>query len=235
MSILQIIVCDKNYSIEDKVSNILDALFYIKKNKNHSLAFRSGCKSGVCGSCAIRINGIEKLACKTPIKENDTIAPLKNSKVVKDLIINLDIQETFLKKSKAFLEEKSTQVITQIDEKDIDIESNCILCNSCYSSCPVYEYDKKFQGPFALNRAFRYINDKKENNKKSKIDAIQDNGIWQCTLCGNCNMVCPSYINIKENIIKLRNLSAQFGYNDPNIQNFGGNFSTDFGFNPNNF
>ena len=232
---MNIIVCDKNYSIEEKVSNIIDALFYIKKHKNHSLAFRSSCRSGVCGSCAVRVNGIERLACKTTINENDKIEPLKNSNLIKDLVSDLNIQEKFLKNSKAFLEQKSDITITKDDEKVIDIESNCILCNSCLSSCPVYEYDKEFKGPFALNKVFRYVNDKKEDNKKNKIDAVQEDGIWQCTLCGNCNMVCPSYINIKENIIKLRNLSAQFGYNDPNMQNFSNNNFTNFGFDPNSF
>ena len=232
---MKITVCDKKYSIEDKVNNILEALTYIKKVTNQSLAFRSGCRSGVCGSCAIRVNGVERLACKTAIKDDDIIEPLKNSEIIKDLVVNLDLQEKFLKNSKAYLEEKSDEVINSFDEKNIDVESNCILCNSCFSSCPVYEVDSEFKGPFALTRVFRYVNDKKESNKKNKIDAIQENGIWSCTLCGNCNMVCPVGIDIKGDIMKLRNLSAQFGYNDPNFSNFDSGFSTDFGFNPNGF
>jgi len=222
---MKITVCDKEYNLEDKVSNILDALVYIKKYKNHTLAFRSGCKSGVCGSCAIRVNGVEQLACKTKVNNNDTVEPLKNSKVIKDLIVNLDMQEKFLIQSKAFLEQNSYTTITQDDEKLIDKESNCILCNSCFSSCPVYEYDKNFKGPFALTRVYRYIEDKKESSKKQKLDTIQQSGIWSCTLCGNCNMVCPSGIDIKGDIIKLRNISIQNGYSDPTFNN---SFGLDF-------
>jgi len=67
-------------------------------------------------------------------------------------------------------------------KKIIDIQSNCILCHSCFSSCPVYEVNPDFLGPFALTRAFRYINDKKESDVKEHIDSIQTNGVWDCTL-----------------------------------------------------
>jgi fumarate reductase iron-sulfur subunit len=95
--------------------------------------------------------------------------------------------------------------------------------------------NKNFKGPFALTKVFRYLKDKKELNQKSKIDIIQKDGIWDCTLCGNCDMVCPQNIQIKNNIVQLRNLSAQFGYNNPNFVNFNSGFDTNFGFNPNSF
>ncbi len=232
---MNINICDRSYNIENKVDNLLSVLFSIKESSNSSLAFRSGCRSGVCGSCAVVVNGVEKLACKTTIKNNDIITPLKNSKVLKDLVTDLSKQDIFLMNAKAYLEDKSDIVITIVDEKKIDVSSNCILCNSCFSSCPVYEVNPDFIGPFALARALRYVNDKKENNIKDKIDAIQINGIWDCTLCGNCSMICPAHIDIKNDIMQLRNKSAQFGYNDPNMNNFNDDFSVDFGFNPNGF
>lgn len=234
---MKINICEKEYNIESKVDNLLAVLFSIKTTQNGSLSFRSGCRSGVCGSCAVVVNGYEKLACKTTIKENDVVTPLKNSKVLKDLVVDLSSQDRFLKDANAFLKEKSEEVITTVDEKKIDTESNCILCNSCFSSCPVYEVNPDFLGPFALTRVQRYVNDKKENDIKSKIDVVQNNGVWDCTLCGNCNMVCPAHIDIKSDIMQLRNKSAQFGYNDPNMDTFNSNFDTnlDFGFNPNGF
>jgi len=233
-----ITICDKKYSIESRVDNLLVILNHIKTTQNSSLAYRSGCRSGVCGSCAVTVNGIEKLACKAHVKDGDRINPLKNSNVIKDLVVDISAQERFLKESKANLDTKSSEIITSKDEKSIDVESNCILCNSCFSSCPVYEVNPDFIGPFALTRNYRYVNDKKESNIKEKIDVVQKNGIWDCTLCGNCNMVCPAHIDIKGDIMKLRNKSAQFGYNDPNFQdNFNTSFDTnlDFGFNPNGF
>jgi fumarate reductase iron-sulfur subunit len=239
----ELTICEKNYTIEQKVDNLLAVLFEIKQKQDHSLTFRSGCKSGVCGSCAVNINGVERLACKTSIKDGDVVTPLKNHKVIRDLVVDLSNQDKFLKLSHAQLEENSHTTITSQDEKNIDIQSNCILCNSCFSSCPVYEVNQEFLGPFALTRVYRYVNDKKENNIKNKIDSVQKSGVWDCTLCGNCNMVCPAKIDIKNDIMKLRNKSVQFGYNDPNMDNFNSGFDTnldftgsqDFGFNPNQF
>ena len=234
---MNINICEKQYSVERKVDNLLAVLFSIKNIQNNSLAFRSGCRSGVCGSCAVVVNGVEKLACKTTIKENDIVTPLKNSKILKDLVVDLSNQDKFLKKAKASLTKKSDLDITIKDEKKIDVQSNCILCSSCFSSCPVYEVNPDFLGPFALTRVQRYVNDKKENEIKNKIDTIQTNGIWDCTLCGNCSMVCPQHIDIKNDIMQLRNKSVQFGYTDPNMDNFNSGFDTnlDFGFNPNGF
>lgn len=113
-------ICDKTYDLEKtniKVDNLLSVLLELKALQNSSLSFRSGCRSGVCGSCAVRVNGIEKLACKTKIKEGDDIQPLKNSKVIKDLIVDLSNQDRFLIETKAFLSEKNDETVTAGDEK----------------------------------------------------------------------------------------------------------------------
>lgn len=115
----------------------------------------------------------------------------------------------------------------------------------------MFEVNKEFAGPYALTRAYRYVNDKKESQEKTKIDAVQQNGVWDCTLCGNCNMVCPAKIDIKNDIMQLRNKSVQYGYSDPNMISFNNNLGFDsnsdflgnqdfqgsenFGFNPNGF
>jgi fumarate reductase iron-sulfur subunit len=226
-----ITICNKQYSIE-KEENLLKTLQNIKETQNNSLTYRSGCRSGVCGSCAVRVNGVEKLACKTTINDGDVVEPLKNSTVIKDLVVELSNQSKSLKSASANLKKKSDAIITPVDEKNIDLQSNCILCNSCYSSCPIYEVNKDFIAPFALTRAYRYVHDKKESDIQAKIDAVQTNGIWDCTLCGNCNMVCPEHIDIKNDIMQLRNKSVQLGYNDPNMGNFDTSFTQDFGFNP---
>jgi len=234
---MQLEICGVLYTLKTNGStnsNLLSALIQIKRINNRSLAFRSGCKSGVCGSCAVIVNGVERLACKTIIEDKDIISPLNNHRVLKDLIVDIDNQDLSLNNSKAYLESKSDHSVSRQNEKNIDIESNCILCNSCVSSCPVYSVNSNFIAPFALMRNYRYINDVKENIITSKLEAVQRDGIWDCTLCGNCNMVCPSHIDIKGDIEKLRNKSAQFGYNNPNI-NIGFDTSLNFGFNPNGF
>ena len=220
-------------------SRLLDALHEIKTKQDNSLTFRQGCGSGVCGSCAVRVNGIERLACKTHINEHDKVEPIKYTKVIRDLVVDLSHQEKFLRTAKSFLQEYEANEITKKDEKAIDIQSNCILCQSCFSSCPVYEVNKDFLGPYVLTRVLRYVNDKKEKNIAEKLASIQSNGIWDCTLCGNCTMVCPQFIDPKTDILNLRTKSYQNGYTDPNLSvNSGfdvGFGNGDFGFNPNGF
>lgn len=231
---------EQNYISEFSVnkSNLLEAIIEIKTTQDNSLTFRCGCKSGVCGSCAMRVSGVERLACKTTIKDNDLIEPIKNTAVIKDLVVDVS-HETFLihKMGLELTENSNIDKVTQEDIKKIDLQSNCILCNSCYSSCPVYDVNKSFLGPFALTRALRYINDKKLENKTLILDSIQTSGIWDCTLCSACALVCPQNIDPKSDIMQLQNISVQNGYTNPYLQDlsfdsFGDNFG---GFNPNGF
>lgn len=225
-----------NFEVSNE--NLLKALFEIKTKTDNSLTFRCGCKSGVCGSCAVRVNGVERLACKTTISENDLIEPIKNSTIIKDLVVDVSHETLLIERTKSYIEETLEHNITQKDIKSIDLQSNCILCNSCYSSCPVYDVNKSFLGPFALTRALRYINDKKTPHRANIIDSIQSNGIWDCTLCSACTMVCPQNIDPKADIMQLQNISVQNGYTNPNSQtmDFGMDFNNDYGgFNPNGF
>jgi fumarate reductase iron-sulfur subunit len=229
---------NKVYQYDIKEDNLLKALYEIKINIDSTLTFRCGCKSGVCGSCVLRVNGIEKLACKTRIKDSDLIEPIRNSNIIKDLVVDVSHETFLIKKTNSFIEENQEIDISQKDVKIIDLQSNCILCNSCYSACPVYDINKDFLGPFALTRALRYINDKKNASSANIVSSIQTNGIWDCTLCSACTLVCPQGIDPKADIMQLQNISVQNDYTNPNLQtfDFGTNFDDDFGgFNPNGF
>ncbi len=218
-------------------TNLLKALIEIKEEIDSSLSFRCGCKSGVCGSCAVKVNGVERLACKVFIKEDDLIKPLKNIEVIKDLIVNVSHETLLINKTKSYINKNSNKEIKQENIEKIDLQSNCILCNSCFSSCPVYDVKDSFIGPFALSRALRYVNDEKLESNDEIISSIQTDGIWDCTLCSACTLVCPQGIDPKADIIQLQNISVQKGYTNPNFQNFSFDFNDDFGggFNPNGF
>lgn len=229
---------EKNSIDEFEVSNtnLLKALIEIKQYNDSTLSFRCGCKSGVCGSCAVKVNGLEKLACRTKINQNDLIEPLSNINIIKDLVIDVSHETFLLDKVKSYIDINSNKEINQEDIEKIDLQSNCILCNSCYSSCPIYSINKDFIGPFALTRALRYVDDKKLKDKKEILNNIQTNGIWDCTLCGACSLVCPQSIDPKADILKLQNISFQEGFSNPNLNNFEMNFDYEFdGFNPNGF
>lgn len=224
------------FSYQTKEINLLKALFDIKSNQEQSLTFRAGCRSGVCGCCAVRVNGVEKLACKTFIKENDLIEPLNNSVVIKDLVVDVSHETSLLKKSITSIDSNKA-IINDKNALKIDLQSNCILCNSCYSSCPVYKVNKEFIGPVALTRALRYINDEKLENKNIILEKIQADGIWDCTLCSSCTFVCPQNIDSRNDIQMLQNISVQYGYENPKINSgFEMSFEDEFsGFYPNSF
>ncbi len=212
----------------DKVKTLLEALFQIKEEIDSTLTFDSGCKSGVCGCCSVRVNGKEKLACSYNIQDNDLIEPLKYYPIKKDLLVDKSKSLELLKREKAYIKEYKEEILDTKDEELTQTQSDCILCSSCYSACPVIEVKEEFLGPFALTRAYRYSVDKRAKELKAIIDSIQDSGIWDCTLCNECTLVCPMGIDPKNDIVLLRNRSAQYGYMDPNFNNF--SFSGGFGF-----
>lgn len=209
------------YKVGDENKTLLDMLSSIKTSQDTTLCYSSGCRSGICGSCAVRVEGREVLACSYKPSDGDVVEPLKNSAVIRDLVVDMDEVYKFNAKAKAYLSVYKDVSITHQEQKINELQSDCILCASCYSACPVYEVNKEFLGPFALTRVWRYVSDKREQNPNDKIDNIQTNGIWDCTLCNACTIVCPQGISSKADIEKLRAKSALLGYMDPNFASFG--------------
>ena len=212
---------DVTYVVE-QITTLLEALEQIKQTQDGSLSFSSGCRSGICGSCAVVMDEKEVLACVSAITKDVVVAPLKNLPVVKDLVVDMGVSLEKNKQAKDNLISYKQHQVTQDEEALYRLQSDCILCNSCYSVCPVLNVNEAFLGPFALTRSWRYVSDSREEATKEHIDAVQQNGIWDCTLCNECTLVCPQGISPKQDIEKLRAKSAQFGYMDPNFGSFGG-------------
>ncbi|MDF1878646.1 succinate dehydrogenase/fumarate reductase iron-sulfur subunit [Sulfurimonas sp. SAG-AH-194-C20] len=213
-------------ALED--ATLLELLNDIKQTKDNTLAFSSGCRSSVCGSCSMRVNEVEVLACSYKIQEGDIVEPLKNVPVIRDLVVDMDKAYSFNIKAKAWLSKISSEI--QLDSQDAktnEVQSDCILCGSCYSACPVYAVNGEFIGPFSLTRVWKYASDKREVDVEQKMNDVQTNGIWDCTLCGNCTVVCPQNISSKADIEMLRMKSAQYGLMDPNFGSFDGGFGFD--------
>ncbi len=217
------------YEVDLKQKTLLEVLNEIKSKQDPSLSYSSGCRSSVCGSCSVRVNGKEVLACAYHVQDGDVIEPLRNSEVIRDLVVDMDRAYEFNAKAKAWQSSLSENIsLTQEDEKINEIQSDCILCGSCYSACPVYAVNEEFLGPFTLTRVWRYVSDKRETDAKEKIDTIQTNGVWDCTLCNECTVVCPQDISSKADIEKLRARSSIAGYMDPSFGSFGGGFGNGF-------
>ena len=207
------------YEIPSKEQTLLSALVYIRENINPTLKFGYNCKSGVCGSCSVRVNNQETLSCEYKVQDGDKIEPLLHKTKVQNR----------LKKVQSWLHVDSKKPMGEASEERIEQQSDCILCSSCFSACPVLHVKANFLGPYALTRAWRYVADVREEDKLGFIERIQEEGIWDCTLCGECTLACPVGIDSKADILRLRTKSMQAGKFDPTPQP---SFEDDFGFNP---
>lgn len=225
-----------DYEVEEGLT-LLEALQEIKMRQDATLTFNHGCRSEVCGSCAMRVNEKEVLACGYRLQEGDSITPLSKMAIVKDLVVDHAKSQETLTRVKGWFSIPSTiKVQSKEEEKAIEKQTDCILCSSCFSACPVLEVDENFLGPFALTRAYRYTSDSRYDGAKEIIDAVQEKGVWDCTLCGECTIACPQGIDPKMDIQMLRMKSVQQGYSDPSFASGGFDAGDDFldgGFNPN--
>ena len=217
-----------HYDVSVKDVTLLEMLTEIKTTQDATLSFASDCRSSVCGSCAMRVNGKEVLACTYKPQSGDTVEPLKNVPLIRDLVVDMEKALSFNKVAKNWaISANELPVVSPESAALNEVQSDCILCGACYSACPVYAVNPEFIGPFALTRSWRYVNDVREDDVAGKIAAVQTNGIWDCTLCGECVPVCPQGIAPKTDIDMLRNKSNVMGYMDPKYASFGGGL--DFG------
>ncbi len=217
-----------------RVTTLLQAFYEIKSELDATFTFDAGCKSGVCGACAVRVNGREELACAYQPKDGDRVEALKYHKILRDLKVQKREAHSTLKRIIPPAKSLKSKAISPKEEVKFRIQSDCILCDSCYSVCPVLAVNPNFLAPFALSRAWRYIQDPRvEADKKTKLSYLQQDAIWDCTLCGECTAVCPQGLDPKNDIMQLRGESLKAGFDDPNFstQNFGvPDFSGGFGF-----
>lgn len=198
---------------------LLDALMKVKRFQDGSLGFRKSCAHGVCGSDAMRINGKDGLACKTLIKEvaeNDgdevTVEPLQHLPVQRDLIVN---QEDFFDKYrsvKPFLinneqVENKERFQSQEQRMAFDDTTNCILCASCYSACPVLDKKPRFIGPAASAQAYRFIADSRDQAREERLKMLHTSeGVWACDNHFKCTQSCPRSILITKRINETKQM-----------------------------
>ena len=220
---------DETFEPVRRVSTLLDALFSIRESIDHTHTFESGCRSGICGACAVKVDGRESLACSIMARDGMRVEPLSGYRPLRDLKVDRSLTEDRLSSAQAYLHEYGEAVCSEKDEERSRIQSDCILCGSCYSVCPVVEVDGEFIGPFALSRSYRYASDPRESGDVDILTAIQSHGVWDCTLCGECTAVCPQGVDSKNDILSLRSMSLRAGFSDPSFvsMDFGAGFSFD--------
>ena len=198
----------------EKGMTVLEGLIYIQNYLDGSLAFRSSCRAGVCGSCAMHISGKYRLACETQISalksKTITIRPMAHLKVIKDLFVDMKpfwdkykLIKPFLMPGDAGMERERIQ--TADERAKLESLIDCILCGACYASCPVGETHPDYMGPAALLKVNRFVQDSRDKADEERLDTVSGlNGVFRCHTIFNCQEVCPKELDPTGSIADLK-------------------------------
>lgn len=188
----------EDFALEiDPKERVLDALHKVKWEMDGTLTFRRSCAHGICGSDAMRINGRNRLACKTLIKDINpekpiTVEPIKGLAVLKDLVVDMEPFFQAYRDVMPFLVTKGNEPTRERlqsaeDRERFDDTTKCILCAACTSSCPVFWNDGQYFGPAAIVNAHRFIFDSRDEAGEQRLEILNDkDGVWRCRTTFNC-------------------------------------------------
>jgi succinate dehydrogenase / fumarate reductase iron-sulfur subunit len=205
-----------DYQLEiDPKERVLDALHKVKWEIDGTLTFRRSCAHGICGSDAMRINGRNRLACKTLIKDINpekpiTVEPIKGLTVLKDLVVDMDPFFQAYRDVMPFLITKGNEPTRERlqspeDRERFDDTTKCILCAACTSSCPVFWNDGQYFGPAAIVNAHRFIFDSRDEGGEQRLEILNDkDGVWRCRTTFNCTDACPRGIEVTKAIQEVK-------------------------------
>jgi succinate dehydrogenase iron-sulfur subunit len=205
----------------DPKDRVLDALHRIKWEQDGTLTFRRSCAHGICGSDAMRINGRNRLACKTLIKDITEIKDGKGAKpilveaikgltLLKDLVVDMEPFFQAYRDVMPFLvtsgnEPTRERLQSAQDRERFDDTTKCILCAACTSSCPVFWNDGQYFGPAAIVGAHRFIFDSRDEAGEQRLEILNDkDGVWRCRTTFNCTEACPRGIEVTKAIQEVK-------------------------------
>jgi succinate dehydrogenase / fumarate reductase iron-sulfur subunit len=216
----------REFGVElEETLSVLDGLLQVRDREDGTLVVRCSCRAAICGSCGVKINGYSTLACKTQIGEAHeqanrrsgngnpiVVEPMGNMPVVKDLVV--DMESTHWKKIRRVTPwllpegEPPEREYVVPPESMIDVTQSmaCIQCGACVSACLSMEADPEFIGPAALAKAYRFVGDPRDAQKRERLyDLAQDpHGIYDCTHCFACIDACPKGVAPMDQIMRLR-------------------------------
>ncbi|SCC91394.1 Succinate dehydrogenase/fumarate reductase Fe-S protein subunit [Thiomonas sp. X19] len=199
---------------------VLDVVTYIQRQLDPSLSYRYACRVGMCGSCAMNVNGVARWTCRTHVAKVERngaleIAPLSNLPVIKDLVT--DMREFFDKWARSMGRFQGSRTrsdaFARVDpasreRRAADAGIECIGCGVCYASCDVVGWRPEFLGPAALNRAWTLVNDVRDVLRDERVQATSgDSGCHACHTQGSCTQRCPKSIAPTAGIAGLKRLA----------------------------
>lgn len=206
--------------LENCGSMVLDALIKIKNEIDSTLTFRRSCREGICGSCAMNIDGTNTLACTKSMEEisgDIKIYPLPHMKVVKDLIPDMSNFYAQYASVKPWLQ--SDTPTEQTSERHQSIEDRgklnglyeCILCACCSTACPSYWWNgDKYLGPATLLQAYRWLADSRDESKGERLDELEDTfKLYRCHTIMNCTKTCPKDLNPAKAIAEIKKMIVE--------------------------
>jgi succinate dehydrogenase / fumarate reductase, iron-sulfur subunit len=202
------------YSVDlEPTDRVLDGLNAIKWHQDGTLTFRRSCAHGVCGSDAMVINGKNRLACKTLVRDVGTeiaIEPMRGYKVLKDLVVDL---EPFFAAYRSVMPYLVTDEPVPVRERlqspaerlRFEDTTKCILCAACTTSCPPFWANPEFVGPAAIVNAHRFTFDSRDRGAEERLKVLnQRDGVWRCRTVFNCTEACPRGIHITRAIEEVK-------------------------------
>ncbi|MBO0906493.1 succinate dehydrogenase iron-sulfur subunit [Jiella sonneratiae] len=198
---------------------VLDALLWIKNKVDSTLTLRRSCREGICGSCAMNIDGSNTLACTKGMDEIEgeiAIYPLPHMPVIKDLVPDLTVPYAQLRSIEPWLKTESPQPEKEwrqshADREKLDGLYECILCFCCQTSCPSYWWNgERYLGPAVLLQAYRWLIDSRDEATGERLDALEDPfKLYRCHTIMNCTQACPKGLNPAKAIAEIKKMMVE--------------------------
>lgn len=201
----------------EPTERVLDLLERVKGLEDGTLTFRRSCAHGVCGSDAMRINGMNRLACKTLVQDvgnQITVEPLLGLNVEKDLLVDMEpFFENYRSVMPYFVNNdpppQKERLQSPEERERFDDTTKCILCAACTTSCPSFWVNEKYVGPSAIVNAHRFIFDTRDQAAKERLEILADQfGVYRCRTIFNCTLACPRDIEITKAIGEVKEAIA---------------------------
>jgi len=200
---------------------VLEALLKISEEQDSTLSFRKSCRSAICGSCAMTVNGFARLTCSLQIlpeykKMGEmTIEPLANYRPIKDLVVDMEPFWSKIDKVTPYLtptEKSIGNPVTAEAQERIDDSQRCIMCGCCNAECNSLEIDGYFIGPAASAKAWRFVGDIREGQEGRRLAKLsEEHGVWDCVRCIHCTQYCPKDVKPLKQIELLRSAAMKEG------------------------